>query len=252
MSESLGRLLALVDRLRAPDGCPWDQRQTPQTLLPYVREELAEVAMAAQVQPALNVEEELGDLLFVVLSYARAVEVERGVTLDDAVAHALTKMKRRHPAVFGHASGRTWDQLKDEERTSTTAHRNPVSEVPRQATALDEAFAIGAAASTLGFDWPDATGPRHKILEELREIDEVANGSDTENLDMEMGDLLFSVVNFARKLGIHPHDSLRRSNEKFRKRFERVMQGVVDRGWRVEDCTAEDWDMLWSNAKESC
>ena len=174
----------------------------------------------------------------------------RGGTRRSAIRRAL--LRPCGGGVFGHASGRTWDQLKDEERTSTTAHRNPVSEVPRQATALDEAFAIGAAASTLGFDWPDATGPRHKILEELREIDEVANESNSENLDMEMGDLLFSVVNFARKLGLHPHDSLRRSNEKFRKRFERVMQGVVDRGWRVEDCTAEDWDMLWSNAKESC
>lgn len=237
------RLLAVMARLRDPvDGCEWDRAQTWLTIAPYTIEEAYEVADACERGDPGDLRDELGDLLLQVVFHARIAE-EAGLFAFADVAKAVAdKMERRHPHIFGAASASPgWETLKAAERDAM-ADASALAGVASALPALSRAEKLQKRAARLGFDWPDASGPLAKIAEELDEIAGAAPGE----IEGEVGDLLFAVVNYARHLGVDPEAALRAGNAKFEGRF-RAMEAAAGPGFAALDLAAKD--ALWDRAK---
>ncbi|TLZ04273.1 MAG: nucleoside triphosphate pyrophosphohydrolase [Gammaproteobacteria bacterium] len=271
MSEAeraLGALLALMARLRDPQrGCPWDREQTFSSIAPYTIEEAYEVADAIERGEREGLRDELGDLLFQVVFHARMAE-ERGWFDFAAVATTIhDKLVRRHPHVFAGASPtpqelvRAWEQQKARERAAS-AGPAPAGEgtvlagVPRALPALVRAAKLGRRAARVGFDWPDAREVRAKVLEELHEMDGALAageageaGSDSGVVADELGDLLFSIVNWSRHLKLDAEAALRAANAKFERRFATMESLARARSLDLESLSAAEWDALWREAK---
>jgi len=271
MSEAeraLGALLALMARLRDPQrGCPWDREQTFSSIAPYTIEEAYEVADAIERGEREALRDELGDLLFQVVFHARMAE-ERGWFDFAAVATTIhDKLVRRHPHVFAGASPtpqelvRAWEQQKAQERAAS-AGPAPAGEgtvlagVPRALPALVRAAKLGHRAAGVGFDWPDAREVRAKVLEELHEMDGALAageageaGSDSGVVADELGDLLFSIVNWSRHLKLDAEAALRAANAKFERRFATMESLARARSLDLESLSAAEWDALWREAK---
>ncbi len=240
---SLQRLLAIMARLRDPlTGCNWDRVQTWATVAPYTIEEAYEVADAIERDDAADLKDELGDLLFQVVFHARIGE-EAGLFDFAAVAASVAdKMERRHPHIFGTAQAATdWEALKAAERT-TAAGSGALAGVAASLPALLRAEKLQKRAARTGFDWPDAVGPRAKIVEEM---EEVATAT-PEMIEEEVGDLLFAVVNYARHLGVDAEQALRRGNTKFERRFA-AMEAVAGADFAGLDLDAKE--ALWRQVK---
>ena len=206
----MNRLLEVMARLRDPDGgCPWDREQTFATIAPYTLEEAYEVADAIERRDFRQLEEELGDLLLQVVFHARIAE-EQGMFDFARVADGIAaKMERRHPHVFGDekvesaaAQQLRWDEIKAAEKAATDSDASSLDDVPLALPALVRAVKFGKRASHIGFDWPDAEGPRAKVTEELRELDEAVQTKDADAMRSEFGDVLFALANLARHLDI--------------------------------------------------
>lgn len=234
-------LLALVRRLRAPDGCPWDRRQTVRSMAPYLLEEAYEVVEA--LGDPERTTEELGDLLFTVALLARIREEQGLPGLEGVAAANVQKMKDRHPRLYGDPNDqRTWQELKGPQR--------PGLGVKHGLPALLRAQRVGEAAAARGFDWPDADGPRAKVAEELAELDEAVDGAHDPGIHEELGDLLFSIVNLARHLGVDPEVALSDATAKFETRFARVESAVAASGASVEHLDAVALEATWQAVKE--
>jgi ATP diphosphatase len=258
--RALARLLGIMRRLRAPDGCPWDREQNFQSIAPYTIEEAYEVAEAiAQVQaggePAL-LESELGDLLFQVVFHAQMGDERRWfdfASLTDAICDKLTA---RHPHVFAEAHqgspadlNRAWEEHKAQERAARVmAAPSELADVPLALPALARAAKLGKRAGRVGFDWPDARGVRTKIDEELREIDELPDDAAARRAE-ELGDLLFAAANWARHVGVDPEEALRLANAKFERRFRAMEALAAARGCGLKALSADEWDRLWNEVK---
>ena len=257
--RALSALLALMARLRDPQrGCPWDREQTFSSIAPYTIEEAYEVADAIERGEHQQLRDELGDLLFQVVFHARMAE-ERGWFDFAAVATAIhDKLVRRHPHVFAGASPtpeelvRVWEEQKAQERAES-ALSGPAAEgtvlagIPRALPALVRAAKLGRRAARVGFDWPDAQQVRAKVLEELHEMDEA--GTDAGVVAEELGDLLFSIVNWSRHLKLDAEGALRAANAKFERRFARMESLARARGLDLKGLSAAEWDALWREAK---
>ena len=235
----IDRIVAIVERLRDPDtGCDWDRAQTFATIAPYTIEEAYEVADAIARDDMASLKDELGDLLFQVVLYARIAEQGGAFDLRDVGDAIADKMERRHPHLFGDAHERPeWEGLKAAERTGATSALDGVA---LALPALMRAEKLQKRAARTGFDWPDAAGPRAKIDEELAEIADAA----PDDIAEEVGDLLFSVVNYARHLGVEPEDALRVANAKFERRFRAIEATAAFAGLPLADKEA-----LWDRAK---
>ena len=250
MSENEGspvdRLLTIMARLRDPKtGCEWDSVQTFETIAPYTIEEAYEVADAIRRGDMAELRDELGDLLLQVVFHARIAE-EAGVFDFDAVATTIAdKMERRHPHLFGQADRgghHLWEQIKAEER-GAKGHESALDGVALALPALKRAEKIQRRASRVGFDWPDADGPRGKIDEELEEI----AGAETEaERAAEVGDLLFAVVNYARHLDVNPETALREATARFESRFRKVEE-IADKP--LNEMNIDELEALWQQAK---
>ncbi len=239
--HALSRLVAIMARLRDPDhGCDWDVRQTFATIAPYTIEEAYEVADAIQRGDLDDLKGELGDLALQVVFHARMAQELGQFDLADVLAGICDKMERRHPHVFGDGSRPGWEALKAEERAAGD-DGSALAGVARALPALLRAEKLQKRAARTGFDWPDASGARAKILEEL---DEIAAAGPTEVAE-EVGDLLFAVVNFARHLKIDPETALRQANDKFERRF-RAME-AMDADFADRDLAQKE--ALWVRAK---
>jgi MazG family protein len=255
-AEAIERLIAVMARLRGPDGCPWDREQTLLTLRPYVLEETYEVLEAIEGGDPREHCEELGDLLLQIVFQARLCE-EAGQFAFADVADAISdKLVRRHPHVFGEAQVRDaegvmrqWVALKQEEKAKKGGGKSVLEGVPRDMPALARAERLTEKASRIGFDWPDASGARAKVAEELAEVDEAVAAGDSRRVEEELGDLLFSVVNLSRKLAVPPEEALRNAIGRFIARFERVEAGLERRGIPHGQATLEEMDRLWDEAK---
>jgi ATP diphosphatase len=262
--RALGTLLALMARLRDPQrGCPWDREQTFSSIAPYTIEEAYEVADAIERGEHEQLRDELGDLLFQVVFHARMAE-ERGWFDFAAVATAIhDKLVRRHPHVFAGASPtpqelvRVWEEQKAQERAEWALGR-PAAEatvlagVPRALPALVRAAKLGRRAARVGFDWPDARAVRAKVLEELHEMDAAlaaASPAGDAAVADELGDLLFSIVNWSRHLKLDAEAALRAANAKFERRFAGMESLARARGLDLEGLSAAEWDALWREAK---
>lgn len=256
MSERLGASMAalaqLVARLRAPDGCAWDQRQTLESMRPWLLEEAYEVLDALDSGDAKAHREELGDLLFQIVFQAQ-LRAEEGAFDLSAVAETIhAKMVARHPHVFGDApndgqpmGAARWAALKARERPRETI----LAGIPRALPALARAQKLGARAGAAGFDWLDADQVLPIIAGELAELAEARRGGDPQAVQHELGDVLFSVVNLARKLGVDAEGALAQANARFTARFEAIEAGLAHEGRRVEDTSPEELESRWQQAK---
>ena len=254
--SALVELLGIMARLRDRErGCPWDIEQTFATIAPYTIEEAYEVADAIERNDLGDLKEELGDLLFQVVFHARLAE-EAGAFEFAGVARAICdKMLRRHPHVFGDQKvagtaeqTKRWEEIKREERASAPAG-GLLDDVPVALPALVRAAKLGKRAATVGFDWPDASGVRAKVEEELAEVDEAVASGNRADIAAEIGDLLFSIANLSRHHELDPETCLRSANERFARRFRAVERDVTASGqsWSSHDAAA--LDALWRRAK---
>jgi nucleoside triphosphate diphosphatase len=259
--SSMDRLLQVMAALRNPDGgCPWDLEQTFETIAPYTIEEAYEVEEAIQNKDYASLKEELGDLLLQVAYHSQIAQERNLFSFQDVVEAISQKMVDRHPHVFGNANERdadtqtaAWEKQKATERLKKAkAHGNDsVSRLDGVAVnlpALMRAEKLSKRAARAGFDWPDTNGVFDKIDEELLEIKEEIAKSSSDFLDRtedEVGDLLFTVVNLARKLGVDPEVALRTGNRKFEKRFRHLEQTITE----VEKATPEELQAAWVKAK---
>jgi tetrapyrrole methylase family protein/MazG family protein len=244
-----------VAHLRAPDGCPWDREQTHQTLRAHLLEEAHEVLAAIDADDAGSMREEFGDLLLQVVLHAQIAQEYGEFSLAQVVAGIRAKLVRRHPHVFGDlkVSGAgevlvNWERLKAEERQSAARpDGGALGSVPRGLPALMQADTYQRRAARVGFDWPDISGVRSKVLEELSEVESVTTPA---RLEDEVGDLLFAVVNLARWLNVDAESALRVANAKFAGRFARVEAAVAAQGQDMHAMTLEALDRLWEAAKQ--
>jgi ATP diphosphatase len=241
----ISRLVTIMQRLRDPKtGCEWDTVQTFETIAPYTIEEAYEVADAIQRGDMDDLKDELGDLLLQVVFHARMAEEASLFALPDVVASISDKMERRHPHIFlGRSEGghHLWEQIKAEER-GTKGAESALDGVALGLPALLRAEKLQKRAARTGFDWPDPSGARAKIDEELAEVEAAASDVEREE---EIGDLLFAMVNWARKLGVDPEAALRAANAKFERRFKAMEQADADFATRSLD----DQEALWQQVK---
>lgn len=248
--ERLPELVAIMQRLLSPDGCPWDREQTLQSLRPYVIEEAHEVVDAIDRNDLSGLREELGDLLLQIVFQS---QIQDSFGIDDVIGAICEKMVRRHPHVFGgeHAHDadavrERWEAIKAREK----AERGVLEGVPVAMPALLRAQRVAEKAAHLGLDWPDATGPRAKLDEEVRELDEALAKGDAEAAASELGDVLFSVACLARKHGIDAEAALRGTLERFSARVRHVERAARERGVEPRTLSAAELDALWQHAKE--
>lgn len=253
--QNISRLVGLMQRLLAPNGCPWDREQTLQTLLPYLVEETYEVVDAVNEGTVADHCEELGDLLLQIVFHSELRHAEGSFGIDDVAEGIVKKLVRRHPHVFGDLQAKdsgavleNWSQLKAQEKAEKGKH-GALDGVPRSAPALLRAARVGDKAAAVGFDWPDPRGPRDKVNEELGELDEAVKGGNATEIEHELGDVLFSVVNYARKLGIDPENALRGTVERFTGRFRHMEQSLEAEGKQVRGTPMTELDARWDAAK---
>lgn len=241
---SLSDLVEIMRRLRDPqNGCEWDRVQTFETIAPYTIEEAYEVADAIARGDMADLKDELGDLQLQVVYHARMAEEIGAFAIDDVMAAICAKMIRRHPHIFGDAAQSPgWEALKAVERHQHE-DKSALAGVAQALPALKRAEKLQRRAARVGFDWPDASGPRAKILEELEELDAAAS---PEEREAELGDLLFSVVNYARHLDIDPETALREAARRFETRFRHVEE-VADKP--LKDMNIDQLEALWQQAK---
>jgi ATP diphosphatase len=245
MSDTdIDRLVSIMARLRDPvDGCEWDTVQTFATIAPYTIEEAYEVADAIERADMADLKDELGDLLLQVVFHARMAEEAGHFALNDVITAICDKMERRHPHIFGDAvegGHYLWEQIKAAERGAKGAE-SALDGVAIGLPALLRAEKLQKRAARTGFDWPDASGPRAKIDEEIAEV-ETASDAEREG---EVGDLLFAVVNWARKLGVDPEAALRAANAKFERRFKAMEAADA----KFSERSLDQQEALWQAAK---
>jgi MazG family protein len=255
-SDALDRLLGIMERLRGPDGCPWDREQTLRTLRPYVLEETYEVLEAIDSGDVREHCEELGDLLLQIVFQAELAREAGTFEFADVATAISNKLVSRHPHVFGDADVkdaegvlRQWAALKREEKKAKGGGASVLEGVPREMPALARADRLTEKASRIGFDWPDATGAREKVAEEIGELDEAIAGGDLAEMEHELGDALFALANLGRKLGLAPEEALRGSVGRFISRFEHVERELARRGVPHGGATLAEMDALWDEAK---
>ena len=250
------KLISIMAALRDPErGCPWDLEQDFASIAPYTLEEAYEVADAIERNDLEGLREELGDLLLQVVFHAQMAREQGAFGFDEVAAGICDKMVRRHPHVFADArvesaaeQTRAWEEIKSAEKAARGAGRGLLDDIPVALPALTRAGKFGRRAARIGFDWPDAAGPRAKIDEELVELDAViAAGGPAEALESEIGDLLFSVANLARHHGVDPETALRRTNTRFARRFRHVESRLAQSG--QSQASLEQLDAWWQDAK---
>lgn len=242
-------LFAIIERLHAPGGCPWDREQTHESLRPHLLEETYELLEAIDRGEPAAIAEELGDVLLQVLMHAAVAERLDEFAFGDITDHIARKLLRRHPHVFGDAQAETaddvrpmWEALKQAEKPDQSI----LEGVPATLPALAASQAIQGRARRVGFDWPDIEGPLDKLREELSEFARADGPADRED---EFGDILFVIANLGQRLGIDAEQALRRANDKFRRRFARVETLARERGVDLKDLDLAGLDALWDEAK---
>jgi MazG family protein len=255
--EKFQELVALMARLRAPDGCPWDREQTFDSIKPYTIEETYEVLDAIDRRDWKDLAEELGDFVLQAVFYAQMAGEQGLFSIGDALDAINAKLIRRHPHVFGERQAesasdvlRIWGEAKAAEKVEKgTVDAGLLAGVPRALPALVEAQQITSRAARVGFDWENAEQVLEKLHEELGEFDEARRNASHSEMEDELGDLLFVLVNLARFAKVDPEQALRRTNAKFRKRFGYIERKLAEGGKKPEDSNIAEMEALWQEAK---
>lgn len=255
---SLEKLLEIMERLRSPtDGCPWDLDQDFASIAPYTVEEAYEVADAIARDDMTDLQKELGDLLFQVVFHAQ-MAAEAGHFDFNSVTEGINrKLTRRHPHLFGTpeeiAAGHqphAWEAYKSDERAESNGAGSCMEDIPLALPALMRAQKLGKRAAGVGFDWPNASGARLKMAEELDELDSEISKQDSDGIEDEFGDLLFACVNLARHLNIDGEKALARANKKFERRFRHMEAHLAESGLRLQDLDIEAMERAWQKSKD--
>ena len=266
MSERFDELVQLMAKLRASDGCPWDRKQTHDSLKPYLLEETYEVLDTIDRKDTGKLREELGDLLLQILFHAQ-IGTEAGTfTIEEVMRQLAEKLVRRHPHVFGKTEGDPlnpdqvylrWEQIKHDERKRTGGAESALDGVPQTLPALLRAFQVQARASRVGFDWPHTREGTNQVMdkieEEVREVRQAVTSSTGETqrrIESEFGDLLFALVNLARFLKVNPEDALRGATNRFTERFQQMEAEASRSGKTLDSMSLAELDALWENAKQ--
>ncbi len=257
-ANAVAEAVAIMARLRGPDGCPWDREQTFDSIKRHTLEETYEVFDAIERRAWPELRDELGDLLLQVLFYAQMAAEAGHFTLEDVAGTLTAKLIRRHPHVFGEAEAADseavlsqWERIKRQEKPAgERAPSGTLDSVPRSMPAMLEAAKLGSKAAKAGFDWPDAAGLFDKLAEESAELRAEVDRDDQNAVESETGDLLFTAVNLARRLKVDPESALRRTNAKFRSRYG-AMEAFAGGPAAFEPLPLEAKDALWNRAKES-
>ncbi|HOE83330.1 MAG TPA: nucleoside triphosphate pyrophosphohydrolase [Myxococcota bacterium] len=250
--EAFEAVVEVMNRLRAPDGCPWDKQQTLKTLKTYVIEEAYEVIEAIDSGRPEALREELGDLLLQIVFQAKIMEEQGAFDIADVCNALVTKLVSRHPHVFGQESKaenaaevlNRWEGFKRKEG------RGLLDGVPGSLPALLMALRISDKARNVGFDWPDNQGAVDKLDEEIAELKEAIAEGDEEGIEDEIGDVLFSIANISRNYGLNPEEALRRMLVRFKKRFSHIEKTLASQGKSLGDQPLKALDDLWNQAKE--
>lgn len=233
---TLERLVGVMRRLLADDGCPWDREQDFASLKRYVLEEACEVMDAIDTGDRAALKDELGDLLLQVVFQAELARTERTFAIDDVVEAIVSKLVRRHPHVFGDVEAKNTDEVLsnwEKIKVAEKGERGLLSGLPRSLPALMRAQRVGEKVARVGFDWDDRSGSRAKVTEEVRELDEAILSGSREAIEEELGDVFFALVNLARHIDVDAEGALRKTIDKFSRRFEHVEARVreVHGGW---------------------
>src|SRR5277367_4362754 len=252
--ERFERLVGIMARLRAPGGCPWDREQNFDTIKPYLLEEAYEVFDAIDQRDWPGLAEELGDLMLQAVFFAQMASEEGKFRIDDSLDAIAEKLIRRHPHVFGDGTAKTsddvkrrWDEIKaDEKKSKGVAPKGLLESVPRIMPALVEAQQISSKAAGVGFDWEKPEQVLEKLDEELLELARARESASQPEIEGEVGDLFFVLVNLARFLKVDPEQALRKTNAKFRERF-----GYLEQRAKLPGATIQEMEALWQEAKRA-
>lgn len=255
MKANIQQLLEIMQQLRHPQtGCPWDIKQTYDSIVPYTLEEAYEVADAIERRDFQELKSELGDLLFQVVFYAQIASEEGRFGFDDCVQAICDKLQHRHPHVFGklNVDGAeqalaNWEVLKSEERKASGQH-SVLDNIPQALPALSRAYKLQKRCANVGFDWPDVGGAWDKVKEEITEVEQADSD---EHRAEELGDLMFALVNVVRKNKLDPEAVLRAANNKFEQRFRAVEHQLQQQGSHVEQASLDEMEAIWQQVKRA-
>jgi MazG family protein len=253
VTDDFAKLCDIVAKLRAPGGCPWDREQTNESLLPALIEEAYETAEAARAQDDAHFREELGDLLLLVVMHAQIAREAGRFNVEDVIREVSDKLVRRHPHVFGTSEARDagavlkqWEAIKREEK-KTDPHY--LASLPKALPALVRAQKAQSKAARVNFDWTELRDVMAKVEEELRETNEAIESQQQEKIEDEIGDLLFAVVNLARKCKIDAESALQSATDKFVARFNRLEDELTTRGSKLGEVELSEMDAIWETIK---
>jgi tetrapyrrole methylase family protein / MazG family protein len=254
-NDAFRRLVELMATLRGPQGCPWDRKQTPESLKPFLVEECYEVIDALEDGAPDKIRDELGDLLFQIVFHARIAEESGQFTINDVITAIHEKMVRRHPHVFGDGTASTadevvsnWEEIKRKEK----GHKDRTSileGVPRELPSLLRAHRLQERAARVGFDWAHLNEAMPKLDEEIAEFKESLKAGDAGKIEEELGDVFFMLVNLSRFLGVNPDEALRKTISKFIHRFRHIEEHAANAGRTLNDMTLDEMEALWQESK---
>ena len=254
-NNPLQRLVELMATLRGPDGCPWDRKQTPESLKPFLVEECYEVVDAIEEGVPAKVRDELGDLLFQIIFHARIAEEAGQFTINDVITAIHEKMTRRHPHVFGDDKLSTdkevlsnWEEIKRKEKGHED-RKSILEGVPKELPSLLRAHRLQERAARVGFDWAHLNEAMPKLDEEIAEFKESLKSEDAGKIEEELGDVFFMLVNISRFLGVNPEDALRKTISKFIHRFRYIEEHAEQAGRSLNDMTLDEMERLWQESK---
>lgn len=257
MKNNFEALVELMAKLRSPEGCPWDRKQTPESLKPFLIEECYEVVDALGEESPAKVKEELGDLLFQIIFHARIAEEQGQFTINDVISTNIEKMVRRHPHVFGDAHLSTdkevlanWEEIKKKEK-GYEDRKSILEGVPRHLPSLLRAHSLQERAARVGFDWSKIDEALPKLDEEIAEFKDSLKKKDAAGIEEELGDIFFMLVNISRFLGVNPEEALRKTISKFIHRFRYIEEHAADAGKPLTDMTLDEMEALWQESKKT-
>lgn len=249
-------LKEIIDKLRSPDGCPWDKQQTHQSLLSFLYEESNEVGDAIINKNKDELKEELGDLLLQILLHARIAEENSEFNIKDVIKILNEKLIRRHPHVFSNMSAdnsdqviEIWESVKKEEKEKRKSKESLLDHIPNNFHPILKSYKIQKEVSKVGFDWNNYSEVLLKIDEELNELKNAINNKDQDNIEHELGDLLFSIINISRFLHVKPDVALVKANLRFSKRFNYIEKKLKVQNKKFQECSIDELEKLWQDAK---